>query len=238
MPSRNRLSPQQLRDEQRAVEALLNALPSLMSEHGESHPVVLSHLARTDSALNGLIPHLDFSTPKDGAVCWSYREAAYQLVAKSYAARHGGMTIEQTAGGAWLESLNLQAHHNFAVWEKASHEFGRQATGTVHVFAPVRPSEKSLFVKVEVPALQDTARVPMLLYHSDLSKPNRVTVSYTRELGFMPITLEQSKAPPSRSAEHARMIGAHNAATTASGQVQSHQPAHDQNQSQNKGHSR
>jgi hypothetical protein len=78
---------------------------------------------------------LDFSTKEDGAVFWS--GDGNMLKAQEWAAASGKTTLEQTAGGKYLDDLNLfsiDGNQAAQVWDVASKRFAEGATGDLTVF--------------------------------------------------------------------------------------------------------
>ncbi len=83
---------------------------------------------------------LDFSTKEDGAVFWS--GDGNMEAAQKWAAANGKTTLEQTAGGSYLNDLNLFDSANSGltgkqaadVWNIASQRFAEGASGEVYVF--------------------------------------------------------------------------------------------------------
>ncbi|PRQ02443.1 putative deoxyribonuclease RhsC [Enhygromyxa salina] len=83
---------------------------------------------------------LDFSTARDGAVFWSGPRMAD---AQRWAAANGKTTLEQTAGGRYLDGLNLfdtptsglSGAEAAQVWDAASRRFAEGASGDVNVFS-------------------------------------------------------------------------------------------------------
>jgi RHS repeat-associated protein len=105
---------------------------------------------------------LDFSTVKDGAVFWS---GPNMKTAQEWAAANGKTTLEQTAGGKYLESLDLfnkkvsglEGHEAAEIWDIASKRFAEGASGDVHVFSTnakrIGPFGERTWWRIEKPAL-------------------------------------------------------------------------------------
>ncbi|HVW50485.1 MAG TPA: hypothetical protein VHC91_08780 [Trinickia sp.] len=81
---------------------------------------------------------LDFSTNKDAAVFWS---GPNMKTAQQWAQLHGKTTLEQTAGGKYLDGLNLfgkgsgmSGKQAAEIWDVASVKFAQGASGDVNVF--------------------------------------------------------------------------------------------------------
>jgi len=93
---------------------------------------VPSYADLMDAAANSL----DFSTTKGGAVFWS---GGNMKAAQAWASSTGRTTLEQTAGGNYLVSLdlfaNLKPHEAAAIWDVASQRFADGASGQLHVFS-------------------------------------------------------------------------------------------------------
>jgi RHS repeat-associated protein len=82
---------------------------------------------------------LDFSTARDAATFWS---GPRMLDAQAWAAANGKTTLEQTAGGKYLDGLNLFGPGSpltpgeaAQVWDAASVRFAQGASGEVSVFS-------------------------------------------------------------------------------------------------------
>jgi hypothetical protein len=84
---------------------------------------------------------LDFSTKKNGALFWSTSSDSSvnnMLTAQWYGKVTGKTTLEQTAGGKYLDDLNLFSNMDGAqaahVWDIASARFANGASGHINVF--------------------------------------------------------------------------------------------------------
>jgi RHS repeat-associated protein len=109
---------------------------------------------------------LDFSTSKGGAVFWS---GGNMGAAQAWAKATGRTTLEQTAGGKFLNGLNLfdnlPANQAAEVWDIASKRFADGASGNIHVFS-TKASKISKYTgglktwwRIEKPALLSNAAV-------------------------------------------------------------------------------
>ena len=110
---------------------------------------------------------LDFSTAPDGAVFWS---TPRMQNAQSWAAANGRTTLEQTAGGRYLDRLKLFKPTNgltgaqaAQMWDAASLRFAQGASGDVNVFSTgatrIGPFGMRTWWRVEQPALQSNSAV-------------------------------------------------------------------------------
>jgi hypothetical protein len=110
---------------------------------------------------------LGLKTETDQALLWSGLGRGSEGVVRSqtYAAQYGGITLEMTPGGSWLNTMDLYgATSPFTraqadmIWSGVSRSFAGQASGQVRVLqGQVRPS--SVFRTVEQPALQANPNV-------------------------------------------------------------------------------
>jgi len=103
---------------------------------GGIDPAGLSPIPSYDDLVRMTTHTLDFSTAKDGAVFWADRN---MLVAQEWARSVGKTTLEQTAGGRYLDRLklfdNLPGPQAAAIWDIASNRFAAGASGETHVFS-------------------------------------------------------------------------------------------------------
>jgi hypothetical protein len=124
--------------------------------------------ATTLSPLQGLSPAqvvqqanlLGLGTPRDGLLLWSGFGKDGPASSQSYARMNGGVTLEMTPGGAWLNQMDLygpnspftRAEADF-IWARASESLVGKASGQVRsVLGDVRPT--SIYLRNEVPGLQ------------------------------------------------------------------------------------
>ncbi|WP_224240704.1 DUF6531 domain-containing protein [Hyalangium gracile] len=110
---------------------------------------------------------LDFSTARDGAVFWSGPNMPH---AQAWAAANGKTTLEQTAGGRFLDSLNLfkpgspvTPAQAAQIWDAASRRFAEGASGQVSVFSTwakrIGDYGERTWWRIEKPALQRNPNV-------------------------------------------------------------------------------
>jgi len=115
---------------------------------------------------------LGFRTKRDTAVFWSNLGPLEQGAnrAKLFAVENGGVTLEMTPGGKWLNGLDLYGPNSpFSRLEAdqiiayASRSLATQASGQVRVVSgAIRPS--SFYLKVELPALSNNTSVTGIDY--------------------------------------------------------------------------
>ena len=129
----------------------------------------LTELARagklTATEISDVVSHLGVKTPRDQLVLWSGLGPSGSVRAATYAAEAGGVTLEMTRGGRWLDDLKLfEASSPVApgeavqIWEKASRSLAEQASGQVRVVrGAVRP--RSVYWNTERPALANNPSV-------------------------------------------------------------------------------
>ena len=110
---------------------------------------------------------LDFTTKKDGAVFWG---TPNMIRAQDWAKANGKTTLEQTAGGDFLDELDLFGGGNSMsgadakdVWDMASKKFAESASGEVHVFSTgatrYSPFGERTWWKIEKPTLLNNPEV-------------------------------------------------------------------------------
>jgi hypothetical protein len=122
----------------------------------------------TTHPLQGLTPAqvveqvnaLGLATPRDALLLWSGFGKDGPAISAAYAAKNGGVTLEMTAGGAWLNKMDLyganspytNAEADF-IWAKVSESLVSKASGQVRsILGEVRPN--SIYLTSEVPGLQ------------------------------------------------------------------------------------
>ena len=140
-----------------AIAAPDVASPAAHSLAGWTPEEVIAHAER-----------LGLETPRDSFIVWSGLGPGDTGIIRSqaYAAEHGGMTLEMTPGGRWLDSMDiiygetspftqLEAR---AIWASVSRSASAQAGGQVRaLLGQVRPS--STYQMHELPTLLDNPKV-------------------------------------------------------------------------------
>jgi hypothetical protein len=137
---------------------------------GRFTPDQLTQLARAGrlaaNEISDVVMHLGVKTPRDQLVLWSGLGIKGEIRAAAYAREAGGMTLEMTKGGKWLDDLklfdggvpNINRDQARRLWEEASAEVAKQASGQVRV-AHGQISPGSVFSRIERPILLDNPRV-------------------------------------------------------------------------------
>ena len=77
----------------------------------------------------------------------------------------GGVTLESTPGGAWLDNQvlfkKLSPDQAIIPWERLSQRYAQEASGPVNVFNE-GASARGVFNRIELPALYENAHVPLI----------------------------------------------------------------------------
>ncbi len=113
-----------------------------------------------------VVSHLGIKTPHDQLVLWSGLGKNGKVRAAAYAKEAGGITLEMTKGGKWLDDLKLfeggapkvNELEALQIWEKASAEIAEQASGQVRV-AKGQISPTSVYIRIERPILLNNPKV-------------------------------------------------------------------------------
>jgi hypothetical protein len=137
---------------------------------GRFTPESLTLLAKagklTATEISEVVTHLGVKTPRDQLVLWSGLGEKGEVRAAAFAKEAGGMTLEMTKGGKWLNDLklfengvtNITKSEAYTIWLNASKSVAEQASGQVRVAAgTIKP--ESVFAKVERPALLNNSNV-------------------------------------------------------------------------------
>jgi hypothetical protein len=103
---------------------------------------------------------LGLKTPRDSVILWSGSGKRGPEISQEFAARNGGVTLEMTPGGSWLNDMKLYGESSpFTseqadwIWAKTSESLVGKASGQVRsVLGEVRPT--SIYLNKELPGLQ------------------------------------------------------------------------------------
>jgi hypothetical protein len=124
----------------------------------------LTEAKKTKTALNSkLIDLLDFSTGEHQAVFWTGYVDGNQTLAMHFSKENDKKTLEMTAGGQFLDELNLYGKKSVisvrladALFDVASEKFAKGAMGEINAFLPhEEPRANSVFKRIEEPILKE-----------------------------------------------------------------------------------
>lgn len=109
------------------------------------------------------VERLNVSTGHGEAILYS--EPGNRLRAEAFS-QNGGVTLETTPGGAWLENQllfkRLPPEQAILPWERLSQRYAQGASGPVNVFID-GASPRGGFTRIELPALYANPKVPMII---------------------------------------------------------------------------
>ncbi len=110
---------------------------------------------------------LDVSTARNSAVFYS--GPGNRVLAESFAAANGRMTLEKTVGGSWLDAQKLfnpgsplTPQQATQVWSRLSQRFAQEASGNSVGFVNGARAE-GIFNTVEFPTLLENPNVTNVL---------------------------------------------------------------------------
>ncbi|ROH83776.1 LysM peptidoglycan-binding domain-containing protein, partial [Pseudomethylobacillus aquaticus] len=109
------------------------------------------------------VERLNISTEHGEAILYS--GPGNRLRAEAFS-RNGGVTLESTPGGAWLDNQalfkRLPPEQAILPWERLSQRYAQGASGPVNVFID-GASPRGVFTRIELPALYANPNVPMII---------------------------------------------------------------------------
>ena len=131
--------------------------------------------------LGNILPKLDVGTKENGAVFYDNGVLSYgedrqpfgsRELAKEFCKKEGNehcKTLEDTPGGAWLNSLNLydclKAENADSVWLGLSTQFADQAKGEVNTFVKTESADHRTWEFAEKQTLRDNQKATQINYH-------------------------------------------------------------------------
>lgn len=112
-----------------------------------------------------LVNELGLETPKDQLLLWSGLGRDGVKLSQDYARTNGGITLEMTSGGKWLDEMNLfgknspfTPEESTKIWGDVSTLMARQASGQVRtLLGQVRP--RSIYMTNELSEIMNNSKV-------------------------------------------------------------------------------